>query len=240
MKRVLLGVITALSTFTFTASAFAAPPVIGDGDGLDTSAMDVTERGTLTVIKSGDNPFDDPVPGGKPNGPVEGQQIRISKVPNISLQGANWQDLNRLRLKELAPKALPVTVAVTDEAGKAVFRDLPVGMYLVDELSPADTTHKYRQIAPFLVTIPIADPQRAQWSYRFVVTPKLNSEKPKITKTVPIPAKQKYASKNGALPMLSKTGSFGIGICLLAMAAIVAGIGVCRRRDCMTNTREIA
>ena len=69
MKRVLLGVITALSTFTFTASAFAAPPVIGDGDGLDTSAIDVTERGTLTVIKSGDNPFDDPVPGGKPNGP---------------------------------------------------------------------------------------------------------------------------------------------------------------------------
>jgi len=62
------------------------------------------------------------------------------------------------------------TSAITGKNGIAVFSDLPIGLYLVEETqAPPNTT----PAVPFVISIPTTDPdQPNQWDYDMLVYPK--------------------------------------------------------------------
>ena len=82
-----------------------------------------------------------------------------------------------MTVKQAKDKGLEAAkTAVTDEGGKVTFTDVPVGLYLVSDQKPADTTHKYGRIKPFLITMPAGNPDLHVWTFNVEVTPKLMSE----------------------------------------------------------------
>lgn len=66
--------------------------------------------------------------------------------------------------------AITTTTATTGENGEATFSGLPVGMYVVIETAYPDKVTAPAD--PFLVSIPMANPEETQWMYDVNVYPK--------------------------------------------------------------------
>ncbi|WP_194420362.1 SpaH/EbpB family LPXTG-anchored major pilin [Microbacterium abyssi] len=175
----LIGAVFALGSIA--APAYAAP-------------IDATETGSLTVHKyekqdtaSGlpNNGTEVTVPGYQA---LEGVEFTIQQVEGIDLAtNAGWADANALtagfadaapRYTEQAVDAITAQgrtlgaaeADTTDASGEAFFGDLDLGLYLVSETSyPGGVTPS----APFLVTVPVTDPENLDdWLYDVHVYPK--------------------------------------------------------------------
>ena len=225
-----LGLLAALMLALVPASAIASPQsdqpvVVGDIAGLDPATINPARLGKLTVNKTAANPYDDPTPGQKPNGPAGGQVIQINRVKGVDLVSANWTQLQKMTVKQAKDKGLEAAkTAVSDEGGKVTFTDVPVGLYLVSDQQPADTTHKYGRIKPFLITMPAGNPDLHVWTFNIEVTPKLMSE------ATPAPTPKPATPPS---PRMPRTGAMVTGSLLLAGVLFSAGflIAASRRRQ---------
>lgn len=74
--------------------------------------------------------------------------------------------------------------AVTDADGRAYFRDLPVGLYLVTETAPGEPGTGYEGSAEFLITPPAGDDDGEHWNYDVEVYTK-DTPAPTTTPTIP-------------------------------------------------------
>lgn len=170
----LTGAVLAMS---FSVAPAQAAPLV-DGDQL----------GSITVHK-----FERPsTPTGLPNDgtevdttgltPLAGIEFTIAQVNNIDLAtNAGWESVHNLSsVFSPADPSGSITGAgftlgtgqaqTTDAAGAAAFTGLPVGLYLVTEtVYPAGVTPS----APFLVSVPLTDPDSTDnWLYDVHVYPK--------------------------------------------------------------------
>ncbi|MGR0160466.1 SpaH/EbpB family LPXTG-anchored major pilin [Paenarthrobacter nitroguajacolicus] len=170
----LAGAVLAMS---FSMAPASAAPIV-DGDQL----------GSITVHK-----FERPTtPTGLPNNgtavdtagltPLAGIEFTIQQVNSIDLAtNAGWDAAHNLSsVFAPADPAGSITGAgfslgagqagTTDAAGTAAFTALPVGLYLVTETNyPAGVT----PAAPFLVSVPLTDPDnKDNWIYDVHVYPK--------------------------------------------------------------------
>lgn len=170
----LTGAVLAMS---FSVAPAQAAPLV-DGDQL----------GSITVHK-----FERPsTPTGLPNDgtavdttgltPLAGIEFTIAQVNNIDLAtNAGWESASNLS-SVFSPADPSGSIAgagftlgagqaqTTDAAGTAAFTGLPVGLYLVTETGfPAGVTPS----APFLVSVPLTDPNNLDtWLYDVHVYPK--------------------------------------------------------------------
>lgn len=170
------GVLTAL--LGVSAPAQASPVV------------DAAQQGSLTVHKfhkpdtaTGLPSDGTAVPGGLGGlTPLQGVEFTIEQVNPVDLaSNGGWQAAEDVsNVFDPANPAKSITAAsytlgaaktaVTDGTGSALFSNLDLGLYLVTETSyPAGVT----PAAPFLVTVPLTDPnQRNGWLYDVHVYPK--------------------------------------------------------------------
>ncbi|MEQ4564708.1 MULTISPECIES: SpaH/EbpB family LPXTG-anchored major pilin [Micrococcaceae] len=150
--------------------------------------VDNTKTGSITVHK-----FERPsTPTGLPNNgtavdttglkPLAGIQFTIQQVNTIDLStNAGWDKANNLS-SSFTPSNPTGSITsagytlgtaqakTTDAAGTAAFGTLPLGLYLVTETNyPAGVTPS----APFLVSVPLTDPNnKNNWIYDVNVYPK--------------------------------------------------------------------
>ena len=174
---------------TITATALAAVAVLGITAPVSAAPLvDPTQAGSITVHK-----FEKPnAPTGLPNNgiavdtsgltPLAGVTFEIQQVSTIDLStNAGWADASALSgafdtsdpegSVTGAGHALgAATTQVTAGDGTAAFGNLPVGLYLVQETAyPAGVTPS----VPFLVTVPLTDPDNTDsWIYDVNVYPK--------------------------------------------------------------------
>jgi fimbrial isopeptide formation D2 family protein/LPXTG-motif cell wall-anchored protein len=150
--------------------------------------VDSDQRGSITIHK-----YERPsTPTGLPNNgtivdttgltPLAGIQFTVQQVNTIDLAtNAGWDAAHNLSsVFSAADPAGSITGAgftlgtaqtqTTDAAGTAAFGSLPVGLYLVTETNyPAGVTPS----APFLVSVPLTDPNnKDNWLYNVHVYPK--------------------------------------------------------------------
>lgn len=130
-------------------------PVVGACPQLtDASLMrDTGEPQNLTVRKIAGNPYDD---AALPLGSIEGIEFKLYSVRGLRLStDSGLSQAQHLTVDQARANGLDyVGSQRTDANGDAVFRDVKPAMYLVEEVSPADTAHNYRTSDPFLVLMP--------------------------------------------------------------------------------------
>lgn len=225
-----LGMLAALMLALVPTSAMASPQsdqpvVVGDITGLDPTTFNPARLGQLHISKTAANPYDDPKPGSLPNGLAGGQVIQINRVKGIDLPTADWTQLQKMTVKQAEAKGLePAKTMTTDDEGNVTFANLPVGLYLVSDQKPADTTHKYGRIKPFLITMPAGNPDLHVWTFNVEVTPKLMSE------ATPAPTPKPTTPPS---PRMPRTGAMVTGSLLLAAMLFSTGflIAASRRRQ---------
>jgi fimbrial isopeptide formation D2 family protein len=174
----LAGAVVAMSLSVVPATAATVNPGTVDG----------SQVGSITVHK-----FQRPsTPTGLPNNgtqvsttgltPLAGIGFTIQQVNTIDLTtNAGWQSADTLSNSfdpanaagSITSKGYSLgtaTVKTTDSTGTAAFTSLPLGLYLVQETTfPAGVTPS----APFLVSVPLTDPNNKNaWLYNVHVYPK--------------------------------------------------------------------
>lgn len=219
---VLLGAVLTVGGVAYAAAA----PVTGESDGVDIRYIEANRLGKISIIKTMPNPYDDPRPGHKPNGPVAGQPVQIQAIQGIDLKNIDWNKLKKLTVEEVTAKAGPAQIAYTNSQGVATFRDLPVGLYLVSDIPHPDKAHSYLRIQPFLITLPVG--KKGWWSYELEVTPKLWDPEDNLLPPQPPKPDNSQKSRWGKLP---QTGTVILGVGLLASAFITGGFAVRRRKE---------
>lgn len=184
-RRRRLTTLAALVGAVFAVGSIAAPAYA--------APIDATESGSLTVHKyEKQTPTTDPGNGTEIDlgdyTPLAGVEFTIQQVEGIDLTtNGGWAEANALtadfasaapRYADEAVTAITgqgrtlaiATADITDALGEASFADLDLGLYLVTETSyPAGVTPS----APFLVTVPLTDPDSGDgWLYDVHVYPK--------------------------------------------------------------------
>lgn len=143
----------------------------------DASLVDANQRGSLTVVKSAGDPFahfGDPTRRGEPQPvqPIKDLEFQAQKVSGIDLTtNAGWEAASRLNLTDFmagGPRTGdlgPALTTTTDEEGKARFKDLDLGLYLVTEASGPAQALGFNVINPFFVTVPTTAADGKSWNY---------------------------------------------------------------------------
>lgn len=116
--------------------------------------------------------------------PISGAQFAVQQVPGVDLTtNAGWLEAEAI-VKDFDPFSpsaslgeaggSPITQD-TDQNGLAKFSDLPVGLYLVEQVGtpPVEAGAQLTPATPFLVTVPLTDPgSKDHWVYDVHVYPK--------------------------------------------------------------------
>lgn len=107
----------------------------------------------LTVEKTKGNEYSDAT---IPLGSIEGIEFKLHSVRGLSLTTPSGLDAAKhMTVDDARANGLDlVTSQRTGADGSTQFTGLKPGMYLVEEVAPADTTHDYRTSDPFLVLLP--------------------------------------------------------------------------------------
>lgn len=130
-------------------------PVVGACPQLTDASMmrDTGEPQNLTVRKIAGNPYDD---AALPLGSIEGIEFKLYSVRGLRLStNSGLSQAQHLTVDQALANGLDyVGSQRTDSEGSVTFHDLKPAMYLVEEVSPADTAHNYRTSDPFLVLMP--------------------------------------------------------------------------------------
>ncbi len=174
--------IAALTAIGFASPAAAAPTIDPGATGSLTIHKRVNPAGVLTP----GNGLEDPA---APGGPLAGISFDLQSIGNVDLMTtAGWSAAGAFAKDPGTIPAADLGTAVsgttTEPDGTYTFGGLPVGAYLVTEqLTPAQIDSGITGAAPFVVTIPITDPDNLDnWVYNVHVYPKNHQTSP--TKTV--------------------------------------------------------
>ncbi len=107
---------------------------------------------------------------------VPGRVFTVTAVRGVDLRThAGWSLVAAYREgRSIPPESLGSarTTAPTDAAGQTEIDGLPVGLYLVRDVTPAAGNRSQPPAADLLVTIPQPDPQSGSWSYQVTAYPK--------------------------------------------------------------------
>lgn len=150
--------------------------ITGNDMYLTTDSMDPTRSQTLNIKKLPRNPHDDPVPGSKVFGGVEGVTFRLSMVSGVEVstevgrEAAKRYTVNRAREYGFGD----IWEQKTNANGEAVFRELSPGLYLIEEIAP-DKDHDWRSSRPQLVILPFGDVKGENYTYDNVLVTKPES-----------------------------------------------------------------
>lgn len=116
---------------------------------------------------------------------IENSNLVFDPSEEFAGSGVSLGDLysaglaDKLSLYAESMNVAPVATATTGKDGKALFGDLPVGLYMVKQDGFAKKEY-FTEIAPFLVSMPMT--QGNEWVYAIDASPKVNT-KPKPTAT---------------------------------------------------------
>ncbi len=108
--------------------------------------------------------------------PLSGVTFQVQQITDIDLNtNAGWTTVQNLTASQAASRTLgAASTVVTNAAGEAVFNNLPIGAYLVQETAAG--TKVADRTAPFLVTVPTATGKAGTpsntWVYDVHVYPK--------------------------------------------------------------------
>lgn len=174
--------------------AFSAPVsladervITGNDQNLSVDEMEAKREQTLNIKKVPRNPHDDPIPGEKPYGGVEGLTFRLSKVQGVDVttnegrESAKKYTVQRARHEGFSE----TREAKTNADGVAVFEQLGPGLYLIEEFAP-DEDHEWRLSRPQLVILPLGDVMGENFSYDNVLVTKPDpGETPSTTPKTP-------------------------------------------------------
>lgn len=181
------GLVVAVATAAVSLTAISTAAAVSE-DG----SFDASRQGSITVHKH----FGDEGTAG--NGTetavsspaLKGVKFKVEKVTGVDLStNTGWVEAGKIAKGEkpaagFEPQGQEIA---TDDAGKAVFSKLPVGLYKVTETDASAATKngepvKVKTSAPFYVTIPLTDPNnRNAWLYDVHVYPK--NQEFTVTKT---------------------------------------------------------
>lgn len=147
--------------------------ITGNDQNLSVDEMEAKREQTLNIKKLPRNPHDDPIPGERPYGGVEGLMFRLSKVQGVDVttnegrESAKKYTVQRARHQGFSE----TREAKTNADGAAVFEQLGPGLYLIEEFAP-DEEHDWRLSSPQLVILPLGDVMGENYSYDNVLVTK--------------------------------------------------------------------
>lgn len=156
--------------------------ISGNDKNLSADSMDAARSQTLNIKKLPRNPHDDPIPGAKPFGGVEGLTFRLSKVNGVDAttelgrEAAKQYTVQRARHEGFSESREEKTNA----DGIAEFQGLGSGLYLIEEFAP-DDAHEWRLSSPQLVILPLGDVMGENYSYENVLVTKPEPTEPPTT-----------------------------------------------------------
>lgn len=183
LRKMTVAVAVAASLGLSAPLADANQRVISGNDkNLSADSMDAARSQTLNIKKLPRNPHDDPIPGAKPFGGVEGLTFRLSKVNGVDAttelgrEAAKKYTVQRARHEGFSESREEATNA----DGIAEFRGLGPGLYLIEEFAP-DDTHEWRLSSPQLVILPLGDVMGENYSYENVLVTKPEPTEPPTT-----------------------------------------------------------
>lgn len=175
IKKVLAGIVSAAMIMSsMTLTAFAAQTTTP-------ATIDTTKTGSLTIHKYEYNGTDGVTGTGEstdtvPEDAVElaGVTFKITKVAELQdYYGTDANALPTLEAAKIMAEGKTSESKTTGADGTAVFDDLSLGLYLVQEVSaPAQITGK---VQDFLVSIPMTTTDGDEWLYDVHVFPKNSS-----------------------------------------------------------------
>ena len=133
-----------------------ARTVTGDAVDLRVSDIDGSRLGRISVMEPQGQEF-----------VVPGVRYRVQRIRGIDLTTeSGWNRAVGLSDEQAAAAVKDVGVTkVVDGQGRAVFDGLPVGVYYVSELDPADVPEGYVASASFVLTLPVARVDPDGWRY---------------------------------------------------------------------------
>ncbi|ERS39768.1 hypothetical protein HMPREF1292_01231 [Corynebacterium sp. KPL1995] len=183
LRKMTVAVAVAASLGLSVPFADADQRVISGNDkNLSADSMDVARSQTLNIKKLPRNPHDDPIPGAKPFGGVEGLTFRLSKVNGVDAttelgrEAAKKYTVQRARHEGFSESREEKTNA----DGIVEFRGLGPGLYLIEEFAP-DDAHEWRLSSPQLVILPLGDVMGENYSYENVLVTKPEPTEPPTT-----------------------------------------------------------
>lgn len=183
LRKMIVAVAVAASLGLSAPLAGASQRVISGNDkNLSADSMDAARSQTLNIKKLPRNPHDDPIPGAKPFGGVEGLTFRLSKVNGVDAttelgrEAAKQYTVQRARHEGFSESREEKTNA----DGIAEFRGLGPGLYLIEEFAP-DDAHEWRLSSPQLVILPLGDVMGENYSYENVLVTKPEPTEPPTT-----------------------------------------------------------
>ncbi|MDK4325968.1 cell surface protein [Corynebacterium propinquum] len=183
LRKITVAVAVAASLGLSAPFADADQRVISGNDkNLSADSMDAARSQTLNIKKLPRNPHDDPIPGAKPFGGVEGLTFRLSKVNGVDAttelgrEAAKKYTVQRARHEGFTESR----EEATDAMGVAVFNNLGPGLYLIEEFAP-DDEHDWRLSRPQLVILPLGDVVGENYSYDNVLVTKPDPGTPPTT-----------------------------------------------------------
>lgn len=259
-----LQVVVCLTAGITAAIAVAAPfagadprVISGNDNSLSAEITDTDREQKLDIKKLPANPNDDPVPGAKPYGGVQGLTFRLSKVQGIDVTTERGrQEAKTFTVVRARQEGFSDTrEETTTEDGLARFHHLSPGLYLIEEFAP-DDDHNWLLSSPRLVILPLGDVMGRHFSYENLLvtkpdsgeipstSPKTPSEKPSTPHGMPHDPKapadapgmtgkpsdagdKDHVHSHG---MLAVTGAGVIWVFAAGLILIVIGLLLMRRR----------
>lgn len=166
--RAAVAAVVALVLTVLSFDAVAAPG----------STVDPTRKGTLVITKLVATGAETRPGTGLPVDtsdmtPLPGVTFQVKKVPGVDLTtNSGWEEaqaMTQAEALEQVKNTSPTASGIAAGDGTLTLSGLPLGLYVVEETGvPAG----YAPGAPFLVTLPLTDPENGGWMYKVHVYPK--------------------------------------------------------------------
>ncbi|WP_049167565.1 LPXTG cell wall anchor domain-containing protein [Corynebacterium propinquum] len=156
--------------------------ITGNDQNLSVDEMETKREQTLNINKLPRNPHDDPIPGAKPYGGIEGLTFRLSLVDGVDVTTAAGREVAKQYTVQRARHEgfSDTREQKTNADGIAEFRGLGPGLYLIEEYAP-DDEHDWRLSSPQLVILPLGDVMGENFSYDNVLVTKPDPATPPTT-----------------------------------------------------------
>ncbi|MBN9643132.1 hypothetical protein ACFSSC_05560 [Corynebacterium mendelii] len=155
-----------------TAHAAFDGVVKGFADSRDVATIDPDHPASLTIVVQHENPYNGPDKYGRLPGSPAGYQVVATRIPGLDLTDpSTWSKLGDYAFgnKEIIATGTRYN-AVTGTNGLAIIDPLPVGAYYIQVTPPKDDEHRFFEIDPMVVTVPVGGDK--DWNYQVQVAVK--------------------------------------------------------------------
>lgn len=202
------------------AGVFAMLASVTGGASL-ANAQPVCEHTVLTVQIPQPNPYDKVGVGSLPEPSGVGFEVTLRQVGQLSVtEFTPEMPLYQARAKGLGQ---PVSV-VSDANARAVFNDLPEGVYIVSVKTPDDAKYRKAYIDDFLVSVPLGGKCVGEVDAKIHYTPNPTTPPPSTHDTPKKPENP-----------LPQTGTQIAGMGLLGAVVTITGVVLLRSRRIQTR-----